>query len=526
MSVAVELRDVCRSFGDVRAVDGVSLAIEDGEFFSMLGPSGSGKTTCLRLIGGFDLPTAGQIFLHGTDASDLPPYERDVNTVFQDYALFPHLSVLDNVAYGLRMKGIGRAARRREAAAALEQVALGGLGGRHPGQLSGGQRQRVALARALVNRPRVLLLDEPLGALDLKLREPMQVELKGLQRRLGITFIYVTHDQGEALSMSDRVAVFNGGRVEQVDRPRDLYMRPRTTFVAGFVGTANVLTGELARRITGADRPVAIRPERVTFGAPSPGQLGIAGSVIDVQFHGPTSRFEIEAGGARLAVTIANRDGDRDGARPEPGDAVQLAWSPEAMVELRGSDDDRAGHTRLEPFRRADSSMPRLSSDLTPEAVATPIDPHPPSTEPSATRIQEAPNPEAVATPTDAKPIAPIAEHDSGPTPIEAIATPTASKPIAPLEPEATRIDAKAIERIEPEATRIESSAIESVEAKAVESVAPEATRIEANAIEPGVRDETGPIDADAKEGDAGAARGAKAESEDAAVKAATDEGP
>src|SRR6185436_3974283 len=349
-SVAVELREVSRHFGDVRAVDRVLLAIEDGEFFSMLGPSGSGKTTCLRLIGGFDLPTAGQIFLHGTDASDLPPYERDVNTVFQDYALFPHLSVLDNVAYGLRMKGIGRAARRREAAAALEQVALGGLGGRHPGQLSGGQRQRVALARALVNRPRVLLLDEPLGALDLKLREQMQVELKGLQRRLGITFIYVTHDQGEALSMSDRVAVFNGGRVEQVDRPRDLYMRPRTTFVAGFVGTANVLTGELARRITGSDRPVAIRPERVTFGAPSPGQLSIAGSVIDVQFHGPTSRFEIEAGGARLAVTIANRDGDRDGARPEPGDAVQLAWSPEAMVELRGPDDDRSVLTRLGPL--------------------------------------------------------------------------------------------------------------------------------------------------------------------------------
>jgi putative spermidine/putrescine transport system ATP-binding protein len=376
MSIAVELREVSRHFGDVRAVDSVSLAIEDGEFFSMLGPSGSGKTTCLRLIGGFELPTAGQILLHGEDASDLPPYERDVNTVFQDYALFPHLSVLDNVAYGLRMKGVGRAARRREAAAALEQVALGGLGSRHPGQLSGGQRQRVALARALVNRPRVLLLDEPLGALDLKLREQMQVELKGLQRRLGITFIYVTHDQGEALSMSDRVAVFNGGRVEQVDRPRELYVCPRTTFVAGFVGTANVLTGELARRITGSDRPVSIRPERVTFGPPSPGQLGIAGSVIDVQFHGPTSRFEIEAAGVRLAVTIANRD-DTDGGRPEPGDAVQLAWSPEAMVELRGGDPDERGDasaTRIEPSHHPlESSATRLHSSAVPEPSAPAI---------------------------------------------------------------------------------------------------------------------------------------------------------
>jgi putative spermidine/putrescine transport system ATP-binding protein len=340
MSIAVELREVSRYFGDVRAVDRVSLAIEDGEFFSMLGPSGSGKTTCLRLIGGFELPSEGQILLHGKDASDLPPYERDVNTVFQDYALFPHLSVVDNVAYGLRMKGIGRQARRREAEAALEQVALGGLGDRHPGQLSGGQRQRVALARALVNRPRVLLLDEPLGALDLKLREQMQVELKSLQRRIGITFVYVTHDQGEALSMSDRVAVFSRGRVEQVAPPRELYARPSTTFVAGFVGTANVLTGEVARRIAGGDaaRSVSIRPEQITFGTPGPGQLGIAGKVVDVQFHGPTSRFEVEAADARLVVTVANRDAGADADRPKLGDAVELAWSPEAMIELRGSE--------------------------------------------------------------------------------------------------------------------------------------------------------------------------------------------
>jgi putative spermidine/putrescine transport system ATP-binding protein len=329
---AVELREVSRHFGDVRAVDGVSLAIEDGEFFSMLGPSGSGKTTCLRLIGGFELPSSGQILLHGTDATDRPPYERDVNTVFQDYALFPHLSVLDNVAYGLRMLGRGRAERRREAAAALEQVALGGLGDRHPGQLSGGQRQRVALARALVNRPRVLLLDEPLGALDLKLREQMQVELKGLQRRLGITFVYVTHDQGEALSMSDRVAVFHRGKVEQIDPPAALYTRPRTPFVAGFVGTTNLLSGELGKSVAGTERPVSIRPERIRFGAAEPGQRGVTGRVVDVQFHGPTSRFEIDARGAQLVVTLANRGaGD---ALPAVGDEVALAWSPEAMVEL------------------------------------------------------------------------------------------------------------------------------------------------------------------------------------------------
>ena len=277
--------------------------------------------------------------------------------MFQDYALFPHLSVRHNVEYGLRMKGIGRRERRREADAALAQVALGGLGDRHPGQLSGGQRQRVALARALVNRPRVLLLDEPLGALDLKLREQMQVELKGLQRRLGITFVYVTHDQGEALSMSDRVAVFHHGRVEQVDRPRELYVRPRTTFVAGFVGTANVLTGEVARRITGADRPVSIRPERITFGARGPGQLGTAGRVVDVQFHGPTSRFEVDAGGVMLAVTLANREADTDAGRPRPGDAVELAWSPEAMVELRPSDeDDREAQATVAGNRAAPAS--------------------------------------------------------------------------------------------------------------------------------------------------------------------------
>ena len=337
MSVAVELREVSRHYGSVRAVAGVSLAIEDGEFFSMLGPSGSGKTTCLRLIGGFDLPSSGHILLHGRDASDLPPYERDVNTVFQDYALFPHLSVLDNVAYGLRMKGVGRAERHREAELALEQVALGGLGHRRPGQLSGGQRQRVALARALVNKPRVLLLDEPLGALDLKLREQMQAELKGLQRRIGITFVYVTHDQGEALSMSDRVAVFNHGRIEQVDTPPNLYARPRTVFVARFVGTANVIEGEMARQIAGSERPVSFRPEHIRFGEPAAGQIGIAAEVVDVQFHGPTSRFEVRANGLALTVSLRNDHGE-EGGRPRLGEAVRIAWSRGAMVEVDPSE--------------------------------------------------------------------------------------------------------------------------------------------------------------------------------------------
>jgi ABC-type spermidine/putrescine transport systems, ATPase components len=232
MTYAVEFLDVSRLYGDVRAVDRVSVAINDGEFFSMLGPSGSGKTTCLRLIAGFEQLSGGAIRIFGREASELPPWERDVNTVFQDYALFPHMSILDNVAYGLMVKGVDKKQRHARAREALEKVALGFVHTRKPSQLSGGQRQRVAIARALVNEPRVLLLDEPLGALDLKLREQMQLELKKLQQDLGITFIFVTHDQGEALSMSDRVAVFNNGRIEQIDTPRELYLRPRTPFVA------------------------------------------------------------------------------------------------------------------------------------------------------------------------------------------------------------------------------------------------------------------------------------------------------
>jgi putative spermidine/putrescine transport system ATP-binding protein len=338
VTVAIELSDVSRSFGHVEAVSHVSLAVEDGEFFSMLGPSGSGKTTCLRLIAGFDMPTRGRILLAGKDASELPPYERDVNTVFQDYALFPHLSVIENIAYGLRMKGVAAVERSRRANAALEQVALAGMGARRPSQLSGGQRQRVALARALVNEPRVLLLDEPLGALDLKLREQMQIELKALQRRLGITFVYVTHDQGEALSMSDRVAVFNRGRLEQIDVPRALYDRPRTVFVAGFVGTANIVQAEVARRWTGRARPVAIRPEHVRIGPPPPEHPSASGRVVDVQFQGATSRLAVETAVGTLSVSVGNETSKSglEGGRvhAELGALVSLYWSPEAMVEL------------------------------------------------------------------------------------------------------------------------------------------------------------------------------------------------
>ncbi|WBG66676.1 ABC transporter ATP-binding protein [Pseudomonas citronellolis] len=334
MTTAVQFTEVSRHYGEVKAVDRVSIEIRDGEFFSMLGPSGSGKTTCLRLIAGFEQPSSGSIRIHGQEAAGLPPYERDVNTVFQDYALFPHMNVLDNVAYGLKVKGVAKAERLKRAEEALDMVALATYGSRKPVQLSGGQRQRVALARALVNRPRVLLLDEPLGALDLKLREQMQVELKKLQRQLGITFIFVTHDQGEALSMSDRVAVFNKGRIEQVDTPRNLYMKPATPFVAEFVGTANVLRGDLARRLLGEAGAWSLRPEHVRFGQPREGELQVAGTLVDVQYLGAASRYEIalDAGG-RLVAALPN--GEREEQRPQPGEAVSACWARSALVPLR-----------------------------------------------------------------------------------------------------------------------------------------------------------------------------------------------
>jgi putative spermidine/putrescine transport system ATP-binding protein len=333
VTAAVEFDGVSRTYGDVKAVDRVSFSIRDGEFFSMLGPSGSGKTTCLRLIAGFEEPDTGSIRLHGSEATGVPPYERDVNTVFQDYALFPHMDVRDNVAYGLMVKGVPKAERYARAGEALTMVALDGFGARKPSQLSGGQRQRVALARALVNRPRVLLLDEPLGALDLKLREQMQVELKTLQRQLGITFVYVTHDQGEALSMSDRVAVFHKGRIEQVDTPRQLYMRPTTRFVATFVGTSNVLDGDRARSF--GVPAFSIRPEHVRVSREAmlaDDVASVSGTVRDVQYHGATSRVEIEIdGGGRIVASVQNDD---DTALPAVGEAVHASWSRAAMVPL------------------------------------------------------------------------------------------------------------------------------------------------------------------------------------------------
>ena len=337
MNHAVQFIEVSRVYGNVTAVDRVSITIEDGEFFSMLGPSGSGKTTCLRLIGGFEQPSSGSVLIHGQESAGMPPYLRDVNTVFQDYALFPHMNVRDNVGYGLMVKGVARIEREHRVLEALNLVALSEYGERKPSQLSGGQRQRVALARALVNRPRVLLLDEPLGALDLKLREQMQSELKSLQRKLGITFVYVTHDQGEALSMSDRVAVFNHGRIEQVDTPRNLYTRPATMFVADFVGTSNVMSGAVAERISGSTQPFSIRPEHIRLLATPTGDplsVCVDAVVRDVQFHGASNRIRLAlADGAELVASIGNAEAG-DQPVPEVGTTVHAAWPRAAMVAL------------------------------------------------------------------------------------------------------------------------------------------------------------------------------------------------
>ncbi len=342
-SPAIQLVRLRKTFGDVVAVNDVSLEIAEGEFFSLLGPSGSGKTTVLRMIAGFEMPTGGAVLLRGQDVTRLAPYDRDVNTVFQDYALFPHMSVQHNVEYGLKVKGVSKAERRRRAGEMLESVRLGEYGTRQPSQLSGGQRQRVALARALVNRPKVLLLDEPLGALDLKLREEMQVELKNIQHAVGITFVFVTHDQGEALSMSSRVAVFNHGSIEQVGAPREIYEHPATSFVAGFVGTSNLLSADLSHRLLGVEQAHTVRPERIRLLGAQPdfandvavGDIVVDGSVTDVQYLGAECRVRVRLDDATVLVCSLPSDGL---AGVDIAQTVHLAWPREAAFAVVSND--------------------------------------------------------------------------------------------------------------------------------------------------------------------------------------------
>jgi putative spermidine/putrescine transport system ATP-binding protein len=324
---AVRLNGIRRVYGDVVAVAGIDLDIAAGEFFTMLGPSGSGKTTTLRVIAGFERPDAGHVELQGVDVTRVAPARRAVNTVFQDYALFPHMTVAENVEYGLRVKGISRRDRRARAQEVLERVRLPGLGDRKPVQLSGGQRQRVALARAIVNGPPVLLLDEPLGALDLKLRQEMQIFLKALQRDLGITFVYVTHDQEEALTMSDRLAVFNEGKIEQVGSPADVYEHPQTAFVAGFVGVSNILERD--------GRTITIRPEKIRMSDEEAGE-GERGAVREVVYVGMVTRFvvDLDAGG-QLVVVRQNLETSSQEALSEQGKRVRLSWRPEHTYEIK-----------------------------------------------------------------------------------------------------------------------------------------------------------------------------------------------
>jgi len=321
---AVRLSGIRRVYGDVVAIEKLDLDIAEGEFFTLLGPSGSGKTTTLRVIAGFEQPDEGHVELEGVDVTRVPPSERDVNTVFQDYALFPHMSVQENVEYGLRVKGVSRRDRRIKAQEVLDRVRLPQVGARKPVQLSGGQRQRVALARAIVNSPSVLLLDEPLGALDLKLRQEMQVFLKALQRDLGITFVYVTHDQEEALTMSDRLAVFNEGRIEQIGTPAEVYEHPQTEFVAGFVGVSNVLERD-GRRIT-------IRPEKIHMSEDGPGEPGV---IREVVYVGMVTRYVVDLdSGGRLVVIRQNLETTSQEALEDEGRQVRLSWRPEHTYEI------------------------------------------------------------------------------------------------------------------------------------------------------------------------------------------------
>ena len=348
-----------RSGDSVLAVDHIDLTINQGEFFSMLGPSGCGKTTTLRMIGGFEEPTGGQVLLYGDDVTDTPPNRRDVNMVFQSYALFPHMDIFANVAFGLRRAKVAKAEIATRVNEALELVELGGMGKRKPNQLSGGQQQRVALARALVNRPRALLLDEPLGALDLKLRQTMQIELKRIQREVGITFVYVTHDQGEALTMSDRIAVMNGGHIEQLGPPKEIYERPATRFTAGFIGTSNILEGTVERMdgglavltmpgegrvlvpvngsVIGEHIELTVRPEKITVCAEPP-QNGCAlpGTITEVVYLGTSTNFTVTAAdGTEMVAYVQNAvSADTDLDR---GDRVWLCWPPEHGYALGGS---------------------------------------------------------------------------------------------------------------------------------------------------------------------------------------------
>jgi putative spermidine/putrescine transport system ATP-binding protein len=331
----ISVRGLTKRYGDVVAVDGIDLDIEAGEFFTMLGPSGSGKTTTLRMIAGFEIPDEGSVELAGHDVSRLPPYDRPVNTVFQDYALFPHMTVQENVEYGLMVKKVPKGERRERARAALEMVRLTGYGDRKPSQLSGGQRQRVALARAIVNRPRVLLLDEPLGALDLKLRQQMQIELKSIQREVGITFVYVTHDQEEALTMSDRLAVFNDGRIEQVGPPAEVYEHPQSEFIAGFVGFSNVLERN-GRRYT-------VRPEKINLledgDEPELGAHVEGGLVRDVQYVGPVTRYHVTLDdGGELQVLAQNLEEGSSEVLEVKGRRVRVEWRPGQESEIDESE--------------------------------------------------------------------------------------------------------------------------------------------------------------------------------------------
>ncbi|HZK58883.1 MAG TPA: ABC transporter ATP-binding protein [Cryobacterium sp.] len=333
---AIRLSGLTKAFGSENAVDGVDLDIAEGEFFSMLGPSGSGKTTVLRLIAGFEQPTSGTVSLLGQDVTTRAPFDRDVNTVFQDYALFPHMTVLDNVAYGLRVRGVSKRARHAQALEALETVRLGGFGDRKPGQLSGGQRQRVALARATVVQPKVLLLDEPLGALDLKLREQMQVELKELQRELGITFIFVTHDQEEALTLSDRIAVFNEGRIEQLGTPSEIYDRPVSPFVAAFVGTSNIFDDTLSRTLLGRAGIHSVRPEKMTIGradAALATDRTAQGTLAEVIYVGSSTRLMVDLDAGKRIVVLEQNDAHRLG-EDQRGSRVNVGWQERDIVAL------------------------------------------------------------------------------------------------------------------------------------------------------------------------------------------------